>query len=41
VAKEQITELEEMILRDLKDEEILERDSGWDSEPLRKGIVKD
>ena len=41
VAKEQITELEEMILRDLKDEEILERDSGWDSELLRKGIVKD
>lgn len=41
ISKEQITELEEMILRDLKDEDILERDSGWDSEALRKGLVKD
>lgn len=35
VAKEKITELEELILRDIKDEGILERDSGWDSERLR------
>jgi monovalent cation:proton antiporter-2 (CPA2) family protein len=35
VAKEKITELEELILRDIKDEGILERDSGWDSEKLR------
>ncbi|WP_026897519.1 monovalent cation:proton antiporter-2 (CPA2) family protein [Daejeonella oryzae] len=41
VAKEQITELEELILRDMKDEEILERDSGWDSDTLRKGAIKD
>jgi voltage-gated potassium channel Kch len=41
ISKEQITELEELILRDMKDEDILERDSGWDSEPLRKGTVKD
>ncbi len=37
VAKEKITELEELILRDIKDEGILERDSGWDSEKLRTG----
>ncbi|QEK53154.1 potassium transporter [Pedobacter aquae] len=35
VAKEKITELEELILRDIKDEGILERDSGWDSDKLR------
>ncbi|KHJ39477.1 glutathione-regulated potassium-efflux system protein KefC [Pedobacter glucosidilyticus] len=35
VAKEKITELEELILRDMKDEGILERDSGWDSDKLR------
>lgn len=40
VAKERITELEELILRDMKDEEILERDSGWDSEALRKAVNK-
>ncbi len=36
IAKERISELEELILRDMKEEEILERDSGWDSDPLRK-----
>jgi monovalent cation:proton antiporter-2 (CPA2) family protein len=41
VAKEKITELEDLILRDLKDEQILERDMGWDNKALRKGMAKE
>lgn len=36
VARDRIAELEELILRDMRDIEITERDSGWDSEALRK-----
>jgi monovalent cation:proton antiporter-2 (CPA2) family protein len=40
VARERITELEELILNDMKDIEITERDSGWDSDALRKAVAK-
>jgi monovalent cation:proton antiporter-2 (CPA2) family protein len=39
VARQRITELEELILSDMKDIEITARDSGWDSDALRKAVA--